>query len=168
MASSHPPMTWAQDRNHVFITVKIQDFANELIEFHENDFIFKGKTKNPQMDYDMVFNFFNEIVPDHEETKYSIFGRNVLIELRKKNPKIWWPRLAQTSQKLHNVKIDWERWIDDDEEDFEDIKAKHVSTDSDADSDSDSENLDKVEPDNKAEEEKAENAAEENQTENVE
>lgn len=161
MASSHPPMMWAQDRNHVFITIKIQDFAKDLIEFHDAHFVFKGKTKSPPMDYDMLFNFFNEILPEHEETKYSIFGRNVLIELRKKDPKIWWPRLAQTSQKLHNVKIDWERWVDDDEEDFEDIKAKHVSTDSDVDSSSDSEN-------EKEDDKKSEDKAEEEKLEQVE
>ena len=81
--------------------------------------------------------------------------------MRKKDPKIWWPRLAQTSQKLHNVKIDWERWVDDDEEDFEDIKAKHVSTDSDVDSSSDSEN-------EKEDDKKSEDKAEEEKLEQVE
>lgn len=124
MATSHPPLMWAQDRNQVFITIKLQDVANETIQFNTNSFVFKGTTTSPPMEYDMTLELFGNIDPESRDTKYAIFGRNVKIELKKNDARSWWPRLAKTTNKLHNVKIDWERWVDNEEDFDDDLQAK--------------------------------------------
>ena len=132
---------WAQDRNCVILTIKLQDVYDEKIEFLEDELRFAGKTRKPEVVYDMRLPLFGQISPSDEHTKYNVYGRNVFLTLKKKDPKIWWPRLAKTTQKLHNVKIDWERWIDDDDEAFEapSIETKNIETSSDNSSSSESE-----------------------------
>jgi hypothetical protein len=70
--------------------------------------------KNPELFYDHTFELFEDVIPDDPETKYNKFGRYLQLNLRKKDSDIWWPRLAKTSNKLHHVRIDWEKWADDD------------------------------------------------------
>lgn len=139
----NPPLMWAQNKTHVFITVKLQDVADEVITFAPGQFTFKGTTKNPAKQYDMVFELFAEILPEDKGTKYNKFGRYLQLNLRKKDSRIWWPRLAKTEKKLHHVRIDWEKWIDDqsdaesDDDGFEIPNAADSQMTSSDDSDSD-------------------------------
>jgi hypothetical protein len=113
--SANPPLMWAQDKTRVFITIKLQDVQEEEIAFNPGHFVFKGQVRNPEVLYNCTFELFEEVLPDHPETKYNKFGRYLQLNLKKKDPAIWWPRLAKTSRKLHHVRIDWEKWVDDDE-----------------------------------------------------
>ena len=113
---TNPPLMWAQDRTRVFVTIKLQDVENENIQFLSDRFLFKGSTKKPVVDYDTELEVFGEILPQDKETKYIKFGRYIQLNLRKKDSRIWWPRLAKTEKKLHHVGIDWEKWIDDEDD----------------------------------------------------
>ena len=108
---------WAQDRTRVFVTVKLQDIQNEEITFAEERFVFKGHTLDSKV-YGTDLELFGEILPDDPETKYVKYGRYLQLNLRKKDSTKWWPRLAKTDKKLHNVKIDWEKWVDDQDDDL--------------------------------------------------
>jgi hypothetical protein len=113
--SANPPLMWAQDKTRVFVTIKLQDVQNEVITFQSGHFLFKGEVRNPQILYDYTFELFDEVLPDDPETKYNKFGRYLQLNLKKKDPTVWWPRLAKTASKLHHVRIDWEKWVDDEE-----------------------------------------------------
>jgi prostaglandin-E synthase len=113
--SANPPLMWAQDTTRVFITIKLQDVQNEEIIFRPGEFVFKGQVRNPDASYNHTFELFEEVIPDDPETKYNKFGRYLQLNLTKKDSSIWWPRLAKTANKLHHVRIDWEKWVDDDE-----------------------------------------------------
>jgi prostaglandin-E synthase len=110
--ASNPPMMWAQDRTRVFITIKLQDVRDEEIIFEPGHFLFKGRVVSPDVFYDYTFQLFEDVLPDHPETKYSKFGRYLQLNLRKKDDSIWWPRLAKTANKLHHVRVDWDKWVD--------------------------------------------------------
>jgi prostaglandin-E synthase len=105
-------MMWAQDRTRVFITIKLQDIRDEEIIFEPGHFLFKGRVVSPDVFYDCTFQLFEDVLPDDPETKYSKFGRYLQLNLRKKDDSIWWPRLAKTANKLHHVRIDWEKWVE--------------------------------------------------------
>ncbi|KAH0787034.1 HSP20-like chaperone [Histomonas meleagridis] len=107
---------WAQGRTTVYVTIKLQDVQDEEIQFNPNCFIFKGRTVSPDQKYDLNLELFDEIDPTDKETRYVKYGRYIQLNLRKRNSSVWWPRLAKTTQKLHYVKIDWEKWVDDDED----------------------------------------------------
>lgn len=148
---SHPPIMWAQDKNKVYVTLKLQDVQNEDIQFLSNAIKFRGSTLNPHADYDYTLELFQEIAEEDKETKYTKLGRYLQINLRKRNTKIWWPRLAKTTQKLHNVKIDWEKWIDDDEADADDLSGDELPNTADKDFTSSSDSDDENEGDKKSE-----------------
>ena len=59
-----------------------------------------------------------------EESKWNTKGRNILINLSKKekSDEEWWPRLTQSKSKNPFITIDWARWKEADDED-EDEKA---------------------------------------------
>jgi prostaglandin-E synthase len=105
-------MMWAQDKTRVFITIKLQDVRDEEIIFEPGHFLFKGRVISPEVVYDYTFQLFEDILPDDPETKYSKFGRYLQLNLRKKDDSIWWSRLAKTTNKLHHVRIDWEKWVE--------------------------------------------------------
>jgi hypothetical protein len=106
---------WAQDKTRVFVTIKLQDVQNEEIIFQPTHFVFRGQVRSPEVAYDYSFELFEEVDTEHPETKYSKFGRYLQLNLRKRDAAVWWPRLAKTMSKLHHVRIDWEKWVDDDE-----------------------------------------------------
>jgi hypothetical protein len=115
--AQNPPLMWAQDKTRIFVTIKLQDVTDEQIDFTPNSFAFRGVIRSPPVAYDHTLELFQEIVPDDAETKYVKYGRYLQLNLRKKDDGIWWSRLAKSQQKLHNVRIDWEKWVDDDEAD---------------------------------------------------
>lgn len=104
---------WAQDRDVVYITIKLQDISNEEIVFGEDHFIFRGKSGDTTYDYKLEL--FGNIHPTDKTTKYNKFGRYTQLNCRKADTRKWWPRLAKTARKLANVGIDWEKWVDDPE-----------------------------------------------------
>ena len=112
----NPPLMWAQDHDTIFVTIKLQDIQNEEVRFENGCFSIKCHTPADDHDYDYTFELFEEIVPDAEETKYAKYGRYTQLNMRKRNTLKWWPRLAKTNKKLHNVAIDWEKWVDNDED----------------------------------------------------
>jgi hypothetical protein len=114
--SKNLPLSWAQDKLRVFITIKLAGVQNEEIKFESNGFNFKGHVEG-DADYDTFFEVFEEICPVDRDTKYQRSGRYFQVILRKRDSRIWWPRLAKTSQKLHNVSIDWDKWIEDEDAD---------------------------------------------------
>lgn len=54
-----------------------------------------------------------------QETKYGVRPRNVQFHITKKDKEAdWWPRLLKDKTKEKNqVKTDWSRFVDEDEED---------------------------------------------------
>jgi hypothetical protein len=121
--SLSPPLIWAQDKIHVFVTIKLAGVEGEDIKFESQRFLFKGKAK--EAEYDIAFELFQEISPVDRETKCQKVGGYWQLTLRKRDSRIWWPRLAKTSQKLHNVGVDWSKWIED--EDADAVEAKDDS-----------------------------------------
>lgn len=108
---SHPPLKWAQDRNKVFITITVPDVKEVELVFGEQSFYFKGESHGTKYDYELEL--YGPIAAADRETKHSIYGHSIQIQLRKSDTTKWWPRLAKTENKLGNIEIDWDKWIED-------------------------------------------------------
>jgi hypothetical protein len=60
--------------------------------------------------------FYAEI--DEKESKVHHTDKNVELVLRKKELKAeFWPRLLKDAQKMHFLKTDFDKWVDEDEQD---------------------------------------------------
>ena len=70
-------------------------------------------------DYHTTLDLLNEI--DDKESQISITARRVLLAIAKKAEDTeYWPRLLKSKGKAPNVKVDWSKWVDEDEEEKKD------------------------------------------------
>ena len=54
---------------------------------------------------------------DVEDSKWNTKGRNIILNLAKKQPEEdYWPRLQKEKVKNNLIAIDWQKWVDEDEE----------------------------------------------------
>lgn len=114
---SNPSILWAQDREKVFLTLEI--FKVEVGDLKSDsrkiEITGKESVNNKLEDFQLVLNLYSDVNPDtviHQVRENSIF---MTLE---KTSRQFWNRLTPTKQ--NNVKIDWQRWVDDeDDEDSE-------------------------------------------------
>ena len=66
-------------------------------------------------DYELRLELYSEI--DAAESKVNVGDRRVLLKVAKPaSDTEYWPRLLKSSAKVPNVKVDWSKWVDEDEE----------------------------------------------------
>lgn len=105
----NPSILWAQDRTHLFITLEIPDFNNQEILFSSTNVSIKGTID--KINYDYKIDLYNEI--DSNNSSWVI--KKNCIELKiLKSKAYYWKKL--TKVKKNNIKIDWQRWKDEDDE----------------------------------------------------
>ena len=78
--------------------------------------LFRGVTKD-NVTYETQLNLFGEIKP--EESKWVNRDRGAEFVLIKAEPGPYWKRLLKEDAKYHWLKVDFNRWKDEDESDDE-------------------------------------------------
>lgn len=77
---------------------------------------FTGTSTSKKLTYHVELEFYAEIDP--KESKIHHTGRDIALVLRKKELKEeYWPRLLKESKKMHFLKTDFDKWVDEDEQD---------------------------------------------------
>ena len=77
---------------------------------------FSGHSDSLKRDYELKLEFYDEI--DTAETKVNHTNKNIQFVLRKKALKEeFWPRLLKDAKKVHFLKTDFDKWVDEDEQD---------------------------------------------------
>eukprot|EP00033_Pygsuia_biforma_P000996 GCRY01001140.1.p1 GENE.GCRY01001140.1~~GCRY01001140.1.p1 ORF type:complete len:204 (-),score=34.20 GCRY01001140.1:127-663(-) len=114
---SKPSLKWAQREDRVFVTVDLQDIA-PVLTFTENKFNFSAEKSGKK--FEVEVETFKPIKPD--ECKWTVTGRHVEILLIKAevDKDEWWPRLQKEKVKLPYIKIDWDKWVDEDDDPVDD------------------------------------------------
>ena len=131
-----PSVIWAQRKDgNILVTVRVHDAIEPIVKITPTTFNFKGTSDSKENHFDLNIELFNEIVV--EESKYLVRPRGIEIILKKKDANVWWTRLAKTNKKLHYISVDWDKWIDEDDEPDEkpafnwDQEGNHFSDDED-------------------------------------
>lgn len=119
-----PEVTWAQrsssldeTKNIVFLTVMVPDVAESdlKLDLQPKKLTVDGYSKSKKVQYHVELEFFDEIDP--KESKIRHTDRDVDMVLRKKELKEeYWPRLLKESKRLHFLKTDFDKWVDEDEQ----------------------------------------------------
>ena len=115
-------MRWAQrssesehEKNIVYLTVVTPDIVDPKIDIQPKSVDISGSDKHGKA-YKLHLDLFDEIEP--EATKQRHNDLNLFFVLQKKQDKLdFWPRLAAGKDKLHNVRTDFDKWVDEDEQD---------------------------------------------------
>lgn len=135
-ATVHPEVLWAQRssttepaKNFVYLTLTVPDVseADLKLDITPTKLTLTGKSHTKKTTYHVELEFFAEIVP--EETKKNHTDRDVELVLRKKELKEeFWPRLLKEKGKVHFLRTDFDKWVDEDEQeenpDDEDFMSK--------------------------------------------
>ena len=79
---------------------------------------FEGKSKSDNKVYELKLVLLKEVIP--QETKYEVKPRCIEIALEKVKEGPYWERLLEEKTKQHWLKIDFQKWKDEDEGDDDD------------------------------------------------
>jgi len=119
-----PEVLWAQrshktdaEKNYIYLTISVPDVqpSNIKIDLQPTSLSFTGHSDSLKRDYHVDLEFYAEI--DKAETKVNHTAKNIQFVLRKKELKEeFWPRLLKDSKKVHFLKTDFDKWVDEDEQ----------------------------------------------------
>ncbi|KAJ6405525.1 hypothetical protein OIU84_013480 [Salix udensis] len=113
--SRHPSVKWAQRSDNLFITVQLPDAQDVKLKLEpEGKFFFSATSGVDKIPYEIELELFDKIIV--EDSKTSIGSRSIHYIVKKAENK-WWGRLIkQTGKPPVFLTVDWDKWIDEDEE----------------------------------------------------
>eukprot|EP00558_Chaetoceros_sp_UNC1202_P000806 CAMPEP_0197258824 /NCGR_PEP_ID=MMETSP1429-20130617/83202_1 /TAXON_ID=49237 /ORGANISM="Chaetoceros sp., Strain UNC1202" /LENGTH=235 /DNA_ID=CAMNT_0042723011 /DNA_START=77 /DNA_END=784 /DNA_ORIENTATION=- len=122
MSANTAPIKWAQRSDSLYITINIPDVKDETINLTDTELHFKGTSESKP--YEVNIKFFHPIDSEAKGSSYKVLSRSVQMQVLKKpsekkddDDEEFWPRLLEDKLLEKNqVKIDWDRYVDEDEE----------------------------------------------------
>uniref|UniRef100_A0A1D1YFE6 Co-chaperone protein p23 n=1 Tax=Anthurium amnicola TaxID=1678845 RepID=A0A1D1YFE6_9ARAE len=113
--SRHPEVKWAQRVNNVYITIVLPDAKNVNINLEpEGVLSFSANAGAENHFYELKLDLYDKV--NVEESKTNIGARNILCVIEKLE-KVWWKKLLRGDGKPpHYLKVDWDKWVDEDED----------------------------------------------------
>ncbi|KAH7320207.1 HSP20-like chaperone, partial [Stachybotrys elegans] len=115
---------WAQrssssdpSKNFVYLTISVPDVPkdNLKLELKPTSLSFTGTSATLKRTYHVDLELYGEI--DVDESKINHTAKNIEMKLQKKELKEeYWPRLLKDSKRLHFLKTDFDKWVDEDEQ----------------------------------------------------
>ncbi|CAN6686339.1 unnamed protein product [Malus baccata var. baccata] len=112
--SRHPNVKWAQRSDMVYITIDLPDAQDVKLKLEpEGKFLFSATTGPEKTPYEVDLDLYDKI---DINTKTSVGLRNICYLVKKAEDK-WWSRLIkQQGRAPIFLKVDWDKWVDEDEE----------------------------------------------------
>ncbi|KAF5444508.1 hypothetical protein F2P56_033634, partial [Juglans regia] len=113
--SRHPSVKWAQRFDVLFITIDLPDAQDVKLKLEpEGKFFFSATIGAEKIPYEIDIDLYDKV--DVNESKASIGLRNICYLVKKAEDK-WWSRLLKQEGKPPVfLKVDWDKWVDEDEE----------------------------------------------------
>ncbi|XP_034952522.1 prostaglandin E synthase 3 isoform X2 [Chelonus insularis] len=109
-----PPLVmWAQKSGQVFLTFCLEDCKNPTVKIDPEKIYFKGVGGTEKKEHEVTINFYGEIDP--ETSVQNSKGRLYEVTLTKKEFGPFWPRLTKEEQKFHWLKIDFNKYNDEED-----------------------------------------------------
>lgn len=116
-----PEIRWAQrssatepEKNKLWITIAVPDLVESDVNVTDTHFKFTGK--DATRSYALELELFAEVDPSL--TRKVSTQQKVAVELRKKEAKAeYWPRLTKDTKRRPFVRTDFDKWVDEDEQD---------------------------------------------------
>ncbi|KAK4345872.1 hypothetical protein RND71_036048 [Anisodus tanguticus] len=117
MCSHQPEVLWAQRSEKVYLTISLPDAKDVSLKCEPNG-VFNFSAVGVHGDsFSVTLQLYGNISP---ECKTNIGLRNILCPIQKEQ-KGWWPRLLKSEEKpAPYLKVDWNKWCDEDDEEYSD------------------------------------------------
>ncbi|KAE9598247.1 putative HSP20-like chaperone [Lupinus albus] len=112
--SRHPEVKWAQRVEKVYITVQLADSKDAKVDLTPDGvFTFSASAGAGDNQYELKLELFDKV--NVEESKINVGMRSIFCVVQKAESE-WWKRLLRAEGKApHYVKVDWDKWVDEDE-----------------------------------------------------
>ncbi|XP_021755997.1 uncharacterized protein At3g03773-like isoform X2 [Chenopodium quinoa] len=132
--SRTPEILWAQRSDKVYLTVSLPE-AKDIVVKCEPEGLFKFSATGPQEEkYEFTLDLYGAIAP--EGCKAKTGWRNILCSIQKEQ-RGWWKRLLKSEEKTPPyLKVDWNKWRDEDDEESDSELAYNDDTAADNDGES--------------------------------
>jgi len=111
----HPQVLWAQDKKRIFLTINVECRDPEL-KYTDDSLYFKGVGLPENKPYEATIQFSNKIVPDNVVSKNITRCIELTIPKADENGE-YWSSLIKDKKKPAWLKVDFNKWKDEDEED---------------------------------------------------
>ncbi|CAB3235576.1 unnamed protein product [Arctia plantaginis] len=109
-----PPVLWAQRKAEVFLTISVES-KDPTIKIEQDSIYFKGINVSDNKSHEVTIPLYDSVIP--ESSDYVNKGRCIEVILNKKNTDAsYWPSLTKDKKKPHYLKVDFNKWIDEDDE----------------------------------------------------
>jgi len=123
-AQTTPEVLWAQrssktepEKNYVYLTISVPDVPPKglKLDLKPTGLTFTGTSESKKTTYHLDLEFFKEIDVENSKTNHS--PKDIEIILRKKElEEEYWPRLLKDKAKVHFLRTDFDKWVDEDEQ----------------------------------------------------
>ncbi|KAI6220587.1 CS domain and HSP20-like chaperone domain-containing protein [Aphelenchoides fujianensis] len=111
-AKKHPTILWAQRDNILFLTAEVEDMKIEELVVDGNKFLIRGTNGSGSESYEADLELYAAVKGD--ERRQIATARQVELVIPKETAE-WWPRLLKKSVKVPWLKVDFNKWVDEDE-----------------------------------------------------
>ncbi|XP_042017763.1 co-chaperone protein p23-2-like isoform X1 [Salvia splendens] len=124
--SRQPEVLWAQRSDKVYLTVSVPDARDISVKCEaDGRFTFSAVGVNGDP-FNFTLQLYGNISPQGCKTKTGL--RNILCCILKE-PKGWWKRLLKSEGKpAPYIKVDWNKWCDEDDEESDSNLASDDDT----------------------------------------
>lgn len=110
-----PPVLWAQRKEFVLLTFSIE-CKEPTIKIEKDSVYFKGINAQDKKAHEVTILLYDSIDPD--KSSFNNKGRCIeMILSKEKKDAPYWPNLTKDKKKPHYLKIDFNKWRDEDDED---------------------------------------------------
>uniref|UniRef100_A0AC35THB2 CS domain-containing protein n=1 Tax=Rhabditophanes sp. KR3021 TaxID=114890 RepID=A0AC35THB2_9BILA len=106
-----PQLLWAQRQNIVYLTVAVEDFVVSKLTV-ENDKVSVAVKKGASgAEYAVELELFGAVKAEYKQSAST----RALELILQKDEEAWWPRLLKSTGKQNHIKVDFNKWKDEDE-----------------------------------------------------
>ncbi|EJW83188.1 hypothetical protein WUBG_05900 [Wuchereria bancrofti] len=106
----HPLVQWAQRDKLLYLTIEIDNVVD--LQITEKSLQVKGTYGGSKALYEATLDFYAGVKTDYRKIAND---RHLELVINKETAS-WWPRLSKNSAKLPWVKVDFNKWKDEDED----------------------------------------------------
>jgi len=110
----HPSVEWAQRKDVIFLTINVDSCKEPVLDFSEDKLHVNGIGGPDKRAFDASIEFYKPI--DYAKARHTPSERCIQFIIPKKESGPFWPRLLKSDKKVHWVKIDFNKWKDEDDE----------------------------------------------------
>jgi hypothetical protein len=115
-----PSLIWHQNKENIFFVIELPETSEHNINISDEKLYFYALSNSKS--YEMVFDFFENV--DSEKSSYTIENKHIKFSLKKRELNNWLFLTKDKNVYRNNIKINWNAWVDEDEEEEPDLSQQ--------------------------------------------